>query len=349
MKDWKNILVLPSTSIRETIEKINESSLQISMVVDENNLLLGTVTDGDIRSGILKGISLDAPVHNIMHRHPTVARPGDDRELILNIMKAKRIHHVPTVDADGRLIGLETMDELLLKPRSRENIVVLMAGGLGTRLRPLTNECPKPLLSIGKRPILETIILNFIEYGFNRFYISVNYKAQMVIDRFGDGSQWGVDIRYLHEKQRMGTAGALGLLPEKPSQTLLVMNADLLTKVNFDNLLSYHDKHNARATMCVREYDFQVPYGVVTLDNHRLLSIEEKPVKRFFVNAGIYALEPEVLDLIPRDTFFDMPQLFEQLIQKNHEIAVFPIREYWLDIGHLNDYERATNEFSGEF
>jgi dTDP-glucose pyrophosphorylase len=347
MTEWRKILVLPDTSIRETIEKITESALQISLVVNKDNVLLGTVTDGDIRAGILKGISLDAAVQQIMHRQPTVARPGDDRDLILSTMKAKRIHHMPTVDAEGHLIGLETLDELL-KPAPRENIVVLMAGGLGTRLRPLTNECPKPLLSIGKRPILETILLNFIDYGFNRFYIAVNYKAQMVIDRFGDGSQWGVDIRYLHEKERMGTAGALGLLPERPSQTVLVMNADLLTRVNFDNLLIYHDKHNAKATMCVREYDFQVPYGVVTLDNHRLLSIEEKPVKRFFVNAGIYALQPDVLDFVPRDTFFDMPQLFECLIGNKNEIAVFPIREYWLDIGQLNDYERATTEFSSE-
>jgi predicted transcriptional regulator len=219
MNAWRKILVAPSTSIRETIEKINESSLQISLVVDEKDLLLGTVTDGDIRSGILKGVSLDDPVRTIMHSQPTVAKQGDDRELILSTMKARHIHHMPVIDADGRLIGLETLDALI-KPAPRDNIVILMAGGLGTRLRPLTNDRPKPLLSVGNRPILETIILNFIEYGFNRFYISVNYKAQMVKDHFGDGSRWGVDIRYLHEQERMGTAGALGLLPDRPSETL---------------------------------------------------------------------------------------------------------------------------------
>jgi dTDP-glucose pyrophosphorylase len=348
MTAWEKIIVLPSTPIREVIEKINESALQISLVVDEGNYLLGTVTDGDIRSGILKGISLDAPVQNIMHRNPTVARPGDDRELILSTMKAQRIHHVPTVDGEGRLIGLETLDDLL-KPAPRDNIVVLMAGGLGTRLRPLTNECPKPLLSVGNRPILETIILNFIEFGFRRFYMAVNYKAEMVIDHFGDGSRWGVKIQYIHETKKMGTAGALGLLPERPSQAMVVMNADLITKVNFDSLFAYHKKHNAKATMCVREYDFQVPYGVVTLDKHRLLAIEEKPVKRFFVNAGIYVLEPDVLDFVPRDSYLDMPQLFERLLHQKHEMAVYPIREYWLDIGHVKDYERATNEYKDDF
>jgi dTDP-glucose pyrophosphorylase len=349
MTDWTKTLVTPETSIRDTIGKINDSALQIALVVDSGKVLLGTVTDGDIRAGILKGVSLDAAVQTIMHRQPSVARPGEDRESILSMMKVKRIHHIPVVDREGRLIGLETLDALI-KPAPRDNIVVLMAGGLGTRLRPLTDERPKPLLSIGNRPILETIILNFIEYGLSRFYIAVNYKAEMVIDHFGDGSRWDVSISYLHEKQRMGTAGALGLLPEKPSQTLLVMNADLLTKVNFANLLTYHAKHNAKATMCVREYDFQVPYGVVNLDDHRLVSIEEKPVKRFFVNAGIYAMEPDVLDLVPQDTFFDMPQLFEQLVKrKKHEAAVFPIREYWMDIGQMNDFERATNEYHGEF
>jgi len=348
MKDWKNVVVTSEVSIRQAIEKISASGLQIALVVDGNNRLLGTVTDGDIRTGILKGIEIESSVQTIMHNRPTVAKPGDERELILNTMKARHIHHMPIVDADGRLVGLETLDELL-KPAPRDNIVVLMAGGLGTRLRPLTNDCPKPLLYIGNRPILETILLNFIDYGFSRFYLSVNYKAQMVVDHFGDGSRWGIDIQYLHEKQRMGTAGALGLLPERPVHPLIVMNADLITKVNFGSLLDYHAKHNAQATMCVREYDFQVPYGVVQLDSHRLLGIEEKPVKRFFVNAGIYTLNPDVLDVVPKDTFFDMPQLFDQLIKEKKEIAVFPIREYWLDIGHLNDYERAASEYNGEF
>jgi NDP-sugar pyrophosphorylase family protein len=224
-----------------------------------------------------------------------------------------------------------------------------MAGGLVNRLRPLTDECPKPMLKVGNKPLLETIVENFIEYGFHRFYISVNYMADVVESYFGDGSRWGVDIEYLHEEHRLGTAGALSLLPETPTEAILVMNGDLLTKVNFKQLLDFHYGHQAQATMCVREYDFQVPYGVVKIDGQRITSIDEKPIQRFFVNAGIYVLEPEALDLISSNIFFDMTTLFEKLIELKKEPAVFPIREYWLDIGHLADYNRANGEYRDIF
>ena len=348
MRDWKKTVVGPTTSIKDTIKSINESVLQIALVVDDQGVFCGTVTDGDIRAGILRGITLDAEVKNIMHQKPIVAKPQDDRDAILGSLKANKIHHMPIVDSDGRLVGLETLDDLLM-PAPRSNAVILMAGGLGTRLRPLTDDRPKPLLHIGNRPILETIIMNFIEYGFSKFYLSVNYKAEMVIDHFGDGSRWNVQITYLHEKERMGTAGALSLITDTLHEPFLVMNADLLTKVNFASLLNYHVKHKAKATMCVREFDYQVPYGVVKLIDHRLVAIEEKPIQRYFVNAGIYALEPEILQLVPKNTFVDMPQLFDQLIKSQKEVAVFPVQEYWMDIGRLDDYQRAAIDFSGEF
>jgi len=348
MRDWKKAVVGPTASIKDTIKSINDSVLQIALVVDEKGIFCGTVTDGDIRAGILRGVTLDAEVSTIMHQQPIVAKPQDDRDAILSSLKTNKIHHMPIVDADGRLVGLETLDDLLM-PMPRSNAVVLMAGGLGTRLRPLTDDRPKPLLHIGNRPILETIIMNFIEYGFSRFYLSVNYKAEMVMDYFGDGSRLNANITYLHEKERMGTAGALSLIPDALSESFLVMNADLLTKVNFSSLLNYHVKHNAKATMCVREFDYQVPYGVVKLIDHRLVAIEEKPIQRYFVNAGIYALEPDVLPLVPKNAYFDMPQLFDQLIKNRNEVAVFPVQEYWMDIGRLDDYQRAAIDFSGEF
>lgn len=320
--------------------------LQICLVVEEENKLLGTVTDGDIRCGILKGLSLDSSVDGIMNNRPTVAGQFEDRDQILNTMRVNKFLQIPVVDEQGRVIGLETLSDLL-NPAEQENIVVLMAGGIGSRLKPLTDDCPKPMLAVGNKPILETIINNFVEYGFRRFYLSVNYKAEMVTSYFGDGSRWGVDIRYIHEHERMGTAGALGHLPLRPSLPLLVMNADLITKVNFNNLLSYHVQKSSKATMCVREYDLQVPYGVVQLDGDRFAGIEEKPVKRFFVNAGIYVLEPEVLDYVPANSYFDMPQLFERIAQEHKNISVFPISEYWLDIGQMNDYMRAVNEHQG--
>jgi len=348
MNRWHMARIAPERSIRDAIRTIDEGAIRIALVVDGDNRLLGTVTDGDVRRGILHGVALEEPVTRVMNPHPTTARADEGRDTILERMKQTRLHQIPVVDGQGRLVTVEILDELL-QARHRDNWVVLMAGGLGSRLRPLTDECPKPLLKVGSKPLLEIILENFLEYGFRTFYISVNYKAEMVQAHFGDGSRWGIEIRYVHEDRRLGTAGALSLLPGRPTQPLIVMNGDLLTKVNFQHLLDFHAEHRARATMCVREYDFQVPYGVVRIDHHRILGIDEKPVQRFFVNAGIYVLEPEALDLIPPATYFDMPELFTNLIGRQQETAVFPIREYWLDIGHMDDFARANGDFPEVF
>ena len=348
MKDWRKSLVSPDATLRETIQVIDSGALKIALVVDNAKCLLGTVTDGDIRRGILKGYSLEEPARKVMNAHPTAVRQNEGREKILALMRQKQINQIPVVDNDGSVVGLEVL-EVILKPHRRDNRVVLMAGGLGVRLKPLTDDVPKPLLRIGGKPILETILENFLEYGFNRFYISVNYKGELIEQYFGDGSRWGAEIRYLHEKEKLGTAGALSLLPEQPALPLLVMNGDVLTKVNFQQLLDFHLEHKALATMCIREYDFQVPYGVVKIDKYRIYSIEEKPVQRFFVNAGIYVLEPETLSLISKNEYFDMPTLFEKLVANKRETAVFPIREYWLDIGRMDDFQRAEIEFGKVF
>jgi dTDP-glucose pyrophosphorylase/predicted transcriptional regulator len=348
MKDWKKVLVSPDASIRDAIRIIDQGALKIALVVDGENRLVGTVSDGDVRRGILGCCDLESAVSGIMNSSPSVAGKNDGREKILALMRQKQIHQIPLVDEEGVLIGLEVIDSLLNMGR-RENWVVLMAGGLGSRLKQLTAGTPKPLLMVGDKPILETILDNFIEHGFSRFFISVNYKSEMIEEYFGDGSRWGVRIEYLREDRKLGTAGALGLLPEKPSAPVLVMNGDLLTKVNFRHLLDFHTEQLSFATMCVREYDFQVPYGVVRLDRHRLLSIEEKPVQRFFVNAGIYVLDPDVLEAIPHSAYLDMPSLFGDLVARKKETAVFPIREYWLDIGRMDDFERAQADFAEVF
>ncbi|RNB53841.1 CBS domain-containing protein [Brevibacillus gelatini] len=349
MMDWRDLLVSPHTPIRHTLEIIDKSARQIALVVDENNKLLGTVTDGDIRRGLLKGLTLQDSTSLIMNSFPTVASPYDTRENILALMKIKKIHQVPIVDEDGFIVHVEVLNDLL-RPVKKDNWVVLMAGGLGTRLHPLTYDCPKPLLKVGNKPLLETILQSFIDQGFHRFYLSVKYKAEMIQQHFGDGSKWGVTIRYLEEQESLGTAGALSLLPEKPSDPFFVMNGDLLTKVNFEQLLDFHKTYQAQATMCVREYDYQVPYGVVRLDKHRLISIEEKPTQRYFVNAGIYVLNPAVLEYIPQNQFFDMPSLFEHVMKDSQQQAIaFPIREYWLDIGRMADFEKANLEFAEVF
>lgn len=348
MKKWKDVLICPTVSIHDAIEAIERSHIQIVLVVDAEGRLLGTVTDGDIRRGILKGIRLDQPIHLIMKKKPVVARENESRERILSIIKKKVIHQIPILDEAGRVVGIEILDELI-QNGTKDNWVVLMAGGEGVRLFPLTRDCPKPLLNIGKKPILETILESFIEYGFHRFYLSVNYKNEMIKNHFGNGSRWGIDLHYIDEREKLGTAGSLAFLPEKPKQPLIVMNGDLLTKINFKHLLNFHLENNSDATMCIREYDFQVPYGVVRVDQHLVRAIDEKPIHRFFVNAGIYVLEPEILKYIAKNKRLDMPQLFHKLKARKKVITGFPVREYWLDIGRIDDLERAKRDFPMEF
>ena len=344
MSDWKKTLIAPTASIRQAIQAIEEGVLQIALVVDPNLRLLGVVTDGDIRRGILRSIPLEEPVEKVMNHLPTVARAHEHPEQILALMKLKMLRQIPIVDDADRVVGVEILEELI-HLRERDNWVVLMAGGLGTRLAPLTDHCPKPMLEVGDKPLLATIIEGFRDQGFRRFYISVNYMAEVITRYFGDGKDWGVSIHYLEEKERLGTAGALTLLPERPPAPFFVVNADLLTKINYVQMLDFHREHQAAATMGVREYSFEVPYGVVRLDRHRLLGIDEKPTHSFFVNSGAYVLAPEVLELIPEGGMFNMPELFERLIAQGDRTLAFPIREYWLDIGRPEDFSRANGEY----
>lgn len=348
MKSWQKVLVPSSYSVRKVIEIIDAGAMQIAIVVDKNNKLMGTITDGDIRRGILRGLSLEESVEKIMNANPVVAKNNESSQVILQLMKHKGIHHIPVIDENGCVISIETLDEVV-QPEMLDNPVVLMAGGLGSRLRPLTNDYPKPLLKVGSKPILEIILQNFIEFGFRNFYISVNYKAEMIEEYFGNGSALGVNINYLREDKRLGTAGAVSMLPANLAKPVIVMNGDLLTKVNFNHLLNFHNKHQANLTLCIRDYHLQVPYGVVTLNNHRLINIEEKPVHQFFVSAGVYVLEPSTINLIPKNTYFEMPDLLKKLIATKKEVAAFPIREYWLDVGKMEDFKRAEQDFSVEF
>lgn len=347
-RDIKDVLVSPESSVLDAVGTIDRGGMQIALVVDGNGRLKGTVTDGDVRRGVLRGIKLDEPVSTVMNADAVSVPANEGRGAAFGLMRAHAIHQIPVVDDAGRVVGLEWIDELF-QPPGDDTWVVLMAGGLGERLRPLTEAVPKPMVPIGGRPLLETIVRNFQAQGYRRLFLSVNYMSAMIRDHFGDGSQFGVRIEYVEEPSRMGTAGALGLLPERPSGPILVMNGDLLTSVNCHALMRFHHDHDAKATMCAREYTSQIPYGVLEIDGHRLVEIVEKPVKSFFVNAGVYVIAPEVLDLIPKDRPFDMPQLFEAVIRQGDEAVVFPIREYWLDIGRLDDLEQARLEYGQAF
>ena len=238
-KDWKESIILPQASIRDTMLIMDKSALRIAFVVDEEKRLLGVVSDGDIRRSVLRDEDLSMPVAGIMNTHPVAAPKGMERAAILRMMRTHGIHQIPLLDDTNHLVGLAQMEEYLC-PSQRDNAVVLMAGGLGTRLRPLTDRIPKPLLKVGAKPILETILESFLDAGFHRFYLAVNYKSQMIEEHFGDGSRFGAEIQYLHEKKRMGTAGALYFLPTLPDEPIIVMNGDLLTKVDFGEMLDYH-------------------------------------------------------------------------------------------------------------
>lgn len=348
MRDWRKTVIPNTAIVRDAVESLNESSAQIALVVTEGDHLEGVVTDGDIRRGLLVGKTLESPVSEVMEKNFFTARLGDDPSVLLATMREYDFKQVPLLDDDGTVVGLRTLVDMLA-PQRRDNWVVLMAGGLGQRLRPLTEDCPKPLLAVGGKPLLETILEQFVEHGFEKFYISVNYRAEMVEEYFGDGSKHNVEIRYLREKEQLGTAGAVGLIPEALDAPVFVMNGDLLTRVDFAGMLEFHQEQSAKATMAVRSFDIQVPFGVVEVDNHTITSIEEKPVHQFFVNAGIYVLSPEVVQAIPKDQYLDMPTLFGQLMNENEVTSAFPIHEYWMDIGRKSDFDQANFDYDMHF
>lgn len=344
MRDLVDYLVRPDASLRKVIEIIDRGAAQIALVVDDDNKLLGVTTDGDIRRALLRGESLDAPVEKIMFRSFRALPASATEEEALALMRRETLHQIPALDEQSRVVRLFLLEELI-KPKKRPNPVVIMAGGEGKRLRPLTQDCPKPMLRVGGKPLLEIILEQCIDAGFQHFYLSVNYLKNQIQDHFGDGARWHVRIDYLEETQPLGTGGALSLLPQKPTEPLLVLNGDVLTRVDYGRLLRFHDEHQAAATLCVREHTTLIPYGVVHMDDMHVLGLEEKPVLSHYVNAGIYLLNPALLDLVPQDRFFDMPTLLEQAMQHQHRVSAFPIHEYWLDVGHPETLERAHGEW----
>jgi dTDP-glucose pyrophosphorylase/predicted transcriptional regulator len=348
MNDIEKLQLTVNSSIKQALAIIDKGAIRIALVVDKDKKLIGTLTDGDIRRAILDGKELDGVIENIYCKNPTVVHVNDSKEDIINICTLKKIYQVPIVDNTGKVVGVNILDELV-KPTRKENRVILMAGGLGTRLKPLTDKVPKPMLQVGDKPILHTIIEKFAGQGFINITICVNYKSHVIKNYFGDGSKFNVNIDYIIEEERMGTAGALSLLKERPRVPFFVMNGDLLTNINFNDLLDFHINNSAAGTMCVREYDFQVPYGVVKVENSTILSITEKPVHKFFVNAGIYMLNSECLESIPDSNFYDMPTFFQDLNDLKKRTVSFPLREYWIDIGEIEEYEKANREFDEVF
>ncbi|MGF1740828.1 nucleotidyltransferase family protein [Vibrio profundum] len=339
---WQKALISESSTIKQALEIINSEALRVAVVVDQEKKLLGVVTDGDIRRALLNDLVLSDSVAKVMNASPITAVQSASKEQLVELMEQKQILSVPILDEDGKVISLQTLHSALSKDRY-QNPVFIMAGGFGTRLKPLTDTCPKPMLKIGDKPILEIVIRSFIKAGFINFYISTHYMPEQIQDHFGDGSDLGIKITYVQEDKPLGTGGALGLLPnDLPKDLPLIMiNGDVLTKVDFQRLLEFHVENNSDATMCVREYEYQIPYGVINGEGNNVTSMVEKPIQRFFVNAGIYVVSPRVIKSVPENHRIDMPTLLEQHMNERNNVLMFPIHEYWLDIGRMDDFNRA--------
>jgi dTDP-glucose pyrophosphorylase len=347
MKDIEKIKIFKTSTIEKSLNVIDSGAVKIALVVDTNDKLLGTLSDGDIRRGLLRKKNLNDTIEDIYFKSPITAKKGSSRDELLLLCSINKISQIPIIH-DRKVIDLFIIDNEFSR-KKYENNVILMVGGLGARLRPLTNNTPKPMLNVGDKPLLQTILKGFVNSGFTNITMCLGYKANLIQDYFQDGSDFGASINYVIEEKRMGTAGALTLLKKGQNKPFFVMNGDLLTNINFEKMLDFHKLNNSKATMGVSEYDVKVPYGVVNLNNETIVSIEEKPVHSFFINTGLYILEPECIDLIPNDEFYDMPSLFEKLIKNNKKTISFPLKEYWLDIGRVVDYEKANREYDNIF
>ncbi|MBC8331877.1 MAG: nucleotidyltransferase family protein [Anaerolineae bacterium] len=350
--DLSDLCISSGSVIRQVIEKINLNGLGIALVVDDKRILIGTITDGDVRRAILVGNDLDSPVDELLKNKasiyspkPITVSPRAERSEMLRLMKEYVIHQLPVLDDDGRVIALVTMDDLLTEEEQQKLPLqaVVMAGGFGTRLRPLTEELPKPLLPVGDRPLLERTIEQLRQAGIRNVSITTHFMAEKIKQHFGDGNVFGVDINYVEEITPLGTAGALGLM-DTPKDPLLVINGDILTQVNFRAMLAFHRQNQAALTVAVRRFEFKVPYGVIKSEGPFVKGLSEKPVLNFFVNAGIYLLEPSVYEYIHSDQHLDMTELIQILLDNDCKVASFPIVEYWLDIGQHTDYEQAQQD-----
>jgi len=342
-KIWRKTVVSLDLSLRQAISKLGKSGLQILLVLDANDILLGTITDGDIRRGILRGLGLEERIESVICNNSVVVPPEMTRKMVVQMMHSNRLHQLPVVDSNHKVVGLHIWDDLNLATE-RSNSMVIMAGGLGTRLRPHTETCPKPMLLVAGKPILEHIIERAKTEGFGHFIISIRYLGNIIEEYFTNGERWGVKIEYLKETTPLGTAGALGLLNPCPELPFVVTNGDVLSDIKYGELIDFHTSHYSVATMAVRLHEWQHPFGVVQTQGVDIVGFEEKPIARTYINAGIYALSPEALNEMVANSHCDMPTLFELLKSKGQRTVAYPMHEPWLDVGRADDLSRAQAE-----
>lgn len=341
-KIWQQAILKTDASIGDAIRNLDQVGIKIVLICNEAGMLEGTVSDGDIRRGLLKGLDMNSPILSVTHRNPFVVPNNLSRETVMQLMVINKIQQIPVIDEERHVIGLHLWDEIAA-PASRPNLMVIMAGGMGTRLRPFTENCPKPLLPVGGKPMLEHIIECAKLEGFTQFVLAIHYLGHMIEDYFVNGERLGVKIDYLREETPLGTAGALSLLNPVPDAPFVVTNGDVMTDIRYGELLDFHIRHAAAATMAVRVHEWQHPFGVVQMRGMDIIGFEEKPVARTHINAGVYALEPSALELLSNDASCDMPTLFERLQEQAKRTVAYPMHEPWLDVGRPDDLKKANN------
>jgi len=342
---WRHAVLHDNASLEEVIENLNSSGLRVVLCVDKDGRFLGTATDGDVRRGLLRGLSMQAKIIEIIQLDPLIVRENTDRKTVLSLMISKKILQIPIINAEGHVVGLHLWDDLGLVPE-HDHAMVIMAGGKGVRLKPFTENCPKPMLHVGGKPMLQHIIERAQTQGFKKFVISVNYLGQMIQDYFKNGSDFGVDIIYTQEDQPLGTAGALSLIEKHINSDFIVTNGDVLADIDYFDLIKFRQKHDASGAMAVRLFEWTNPYGVVRLDGVNITGFTEKPVFRSHINAGIYAFSPPALAHISRQEHCDMPTLFERIREAGLRTVAYPLHEPWLDVGRPDDLERANATFT---
>ncbi|HEF7931706.1 nucleotidyltransferase family protein [Campylobacter jejuni] len=332
-------------SIMKALELLGTNHFKLLIVENLNQEFIGIVTDSDIRKGLLQGMSINDPIEKITQKNPIVAKHSASKEELLKLSIKYNISEIPIVNDDYKVIRVERlMQDILLS--KKDNKIIIMVGGLGVRLKPLTDNTPKPMLKIGNKPILEIILEKFKHQGYSNFIFCVNYKADVIENYFKDGSKFNVRISYIKENQRLGTAGALSLLEDIGDLPFLVTNGDIVTDIDYSQIFKQHILLESDATMCVKQYEYKIPYGVIKVKDNAILSIREKPTYNFFVNSGIYILSPEILHEIPKNKFYDMPQLFKVLIKKKYKVSSYNVEETWIDIGMHQELKKVNDVFS---
>ena len=340
-QNWPKTVLPIDATVGEAVQILNQVGLKIVLVTDSKGVFVGTIADGDIRRGLLKGISLKSPIASIVHRDALVVPPGLSHDKIVQLMSSNRIQQIPIVDEKMKVIGLHLWDEINT-PSERHNFMVIMVGGKGTRLMPQTENCPKPMLQIGGKPILEHIIDRAKAEGFSNFVLAIYHLGGLIEQYFGNGERFGVKIEYIREKTPLGTAGALSLFHPKPISAFIVTNGDVLSDVRYGELLDFHIRHNATATMAVRMHEWQNPFGVVVTQGIEIVGYEEKPMSYSCINAGVYVIEPTALKYLLKSQSCDMPTLLERIQKAEERVIAYPIHEPWLDVGRPEDLRVAS-------